>query len=82
MPANPLAMMTAPLMRPLPRARFIPVGTTRAWTVPARGPRWLQWRRVRQAMEDHRRRGWEPMHDPRPPVYGPDGWLLTFQKVR
>ena len=84
-PANPGSAAGSP--RPTAgtsyaRPRFVPVGTTRACTVPGHGPLWSQYRRVRRAMEEHRNRGWEPVHDPRPPVYGPDGWLLTFQKVR
>lgn len=63
------------------RPRFVPVGTVRACTVPGGGLSWSQLRRVRRIVEDHRVRGWEPVHDPRPPLYRSDEWLLTFRKV-
>lgn len=73
---------TPPVPQVPPRLRFVPVGTTRVFTLPGRGSRTSQRRRVRRALEDHRLRGWEPLHDPRPPLYSGDEWLLTFRKER
>lgn len=83
---RPAPAATAPRSAPAPvlppRLRFVPVGTTRVFTVPGRGSGRRQRRRVFRALEDHRLRGWVPLHDPRPPLYAGDEWLLTFRKER
>lgn len=81
-PARPAAETPRTAQAVVGRARFVPVGTRRVATVAARGSGWAQRRRVRRLLAEHRARGWEPVHDPRPPLWPGDEWLLGFQKVR
>ena len=64
------------------RTRFVPIGTTRVVTLPGTRLAPLQSRRLRSAVDRHRARGWELIHDPLPPAWAPAEWTLTFRKVR